>query len=98
MSGASRHRTYVGLIERGQHNLSLGTIEIIAGGVPVTDLFTGVETESGAGRKPIRGRGSAHSDLSAQVAAIRQILVDAKLTDVRRLEALVKTKRETTEI
>lgn len=90
------HRTYVGLIERGERNLSLRTLEVIAGGlgVAVSELFSGLEQTPPAHRRSTRKRSLPITDLAAHVATIRQILLDAKLTDARRYEALFKANRE----
>ena len=90
------HRTYVGLIERGQRNLSLSTIEVIAGalGVPVAELFTGLGATIPMSRQAARKRTVPPADLVGHLAAIRQILIDAKLTDARRFEVLVKAYRQ----
>jgi transcriptional regulator with XRE-family HTH domain len=87
------HRTYVGLIERGERNLSLSTIEAIAQGleVPVSEIFRQVELA--ASRRPAKAK-RVHDVTSppievlvAHVATIRQILIDAKLTDAKRYDA-----------
>src|ERR1051326_8657697 len=75
------HRTYIGLIERGERNLSLSTIEVVARGleVPPSEIFSGTEvpvvstTRRGPSKLP------SMVDLEAQVAALRQLLIDAKL-------------------
>ena len=86
------HRTYIGLIERGERNLSIPTVEIIAKAleVPPSRLFEGTEargvpTRAAPARKP-----SAAVNVSAHIAAIRQILVDAKIVDGERYDQLVE--------
>jgi transcriptional regulator with XRE-family HTH domain len=91
-STCNLHRTYIGLIERGERNLSLTTVERIAEGlgVQVSELFAGVETTP---KEPPRTAGKENPktrDLVADVAAIRQILIEAKLTDAKRYDALYR--------
>src|SRR5579863_855006 len=74
------HRTYIGLIERGERSLSIPTIELIAQALEVSPakLFEGVEplaARSGARRK----EPAKVDDLAANIATIRQILIEAKL-------------------
>ena len=85
------HRTYVGLIERGERNLSLTTLEQLAKGleVPVSELLVGSERLPTQTRRPSAKARPIQNDLAAHVAAIRQILIDAKLTDAKRYEALL---------
>src|SRR5258708_29360328 len=85
------HRTYVGLIERGERNLSLSTLETIAQGleVPVSELFAAVKSSA----KPVSAvvkAGRLPGDVEAHIRAIREILIDAKLTDAKRYDALYK--------
>lgn len=91
------HRTYIGLIERGARNLSLGTVEIVAQGleVPVADLFSGVPVSE----SPKRGQASSPrqsipKEVAAHLETIRQILSDAGLTDSKRYEALLRAVRK----
>src|SRR5579872_2445926 len=86
------HRTYIGLIERGERNLSVSTVEVVAQGlgVPASELFIGLETPLTAAAIPARKRATATGDIDAHIATIRQILIDAKLTDSRQYEALFK--------
>jgi len=95
------HRTYIGLIERGERNLSIGTVEIVARGleVPPSELFTGIASEGPLSaavhvkRQPARRKPLALADLAdleAHIATIRQILIDAKLTDSKRYESLYR--------
>lgn len=86
------HRTYIGLIERGERSLSIQTIEIIAKAleVPPSRLFEGTEaraapTHAAPARKP-----AAAVNVSAHIATIRQILVEAKIVDADRYDQLVE--------
>jgi transcriptional regulator with XRE-family HTH domain len=86
------HRTYIGLIERGERNLSLAVIEQIAAGlgVAVGDLFSTAEMPMAA---PQRGKKKAlvpMTDVAAHLSTIRQILINAKLTDAERYDAAYK--------
>src|SRR5690349_33518 len=86
------HRTYVGLIERGERSLSLATIEQLAQGleVPVSELVAGLEVAPRAKRGEAKPKNAVGvQSVSAHLLAIRQILIDAKLTDSRRYDALV---------
>src|SRR4051794_21244785 len=78
----SLHRTYVGLIERGERNLSLSTIAVIAEGLEVapSELFAGIEPETKRARPGKRPRATSAADIAAHIATIRGILVEAKLT------------------
>lgn len=89
------HRTYIGLIERGARNLSLGTIEVVAAGlgVAVSELFVGIEPSAPPRRSGEKRGSTASPDLAAHIETIRQILVEAKLTDSRRYESLYKANR-----
>ena len=90
------HRTYVGLIERGERSLSLATIEQLAQGleVPVSELFSGFDAIPQGRTRKVKPRVPAEvPSVPAQLAAIRQILIDAKLTDSRRYDALVAQKK-----
>ncbi len=87
------HRTYIGLIERGQRNLTVSTIETIAREleVPATDFFV----DAGPGPE---GHGSIRGiptliDLAAHLATIRNILIDAKLVDEAGYEGIYKSHR-----
>jgi transcriptional regulator with XRE-family HTH domain len=86
------HRTYIGLIERGERNLSISTVEVIAQGLEVSpsELFVGTEVSALPAAPPSRKPQGTATDVEAHLAAIRQILIDAKLTDARRYEALYK--------
>src|SRR5258708_2316574 len=92
------HRTYIGLIERGEHKLSVPNVEKIAEGlgVQVSELFAGTEQ---ALKQPPRAEAIENKkarDLAADVAAIRQILIDAKLTDAKRYDAIYRASRRDT--
>jgi transcriptional regulator with XRE-family HTH domain len=41
------HRTYMGGIERGEHNLTIGTVLTVSQGLGITmsELLTGIESE-----------------------------------------------------
>ena len=86
------HRTYIGLIERGERNLSLVTVEKIAEGlgVQVSELFAGVEPTLKQPPRAAVKENPKTRDLVADVATIRQILIDAKLTDAKRYDALYR--------
>jgi transcriptional regulator with XRE-family HTH domain len=90
------HRTYIGLIERGERNLSVSTVEVVARGleVPASELFTGFEASPPSAAPPTPKKKEVFGDLNAHVATIRQILIDATLTDVRRYEALYKANQK----
>ena len=92
------HRTYVGLIERGQRNLSLKTIEIIAAGleIPVAKLFEGVGEDLPAS-KPQRTTKAAPptvQDLAAHVETIRGFLIAAKVANTSEYQAQYKRNRQ----
>jgi transcriptional regulator with XRE-family HTH domain len=84
----SLHRTYVGLIERGERNLSLSTVETLAAGlgVAVAELFTGMEPKPLPRKQPREG-GSDMRSLTSHIVAIRTILIEAGLTDARRYDS-----------
>lgn len=50
---AGLHRTYIGSVERGERNISLANIVIIARAldIPIADLFAGIETSSKCGKR-----------------------------------------------
>ncbi len=89
------HRTYIGLIERGERNLSVSTVEVVARGleVPASELFTGIEASRPSVASPTPKKKEAPGDFDTHIATIRQILIEAKLTDVRRYEALYKANQ-----
>ena len=90
------HRTYVGLIERGERNLSLSTLEDIARGLEVSpsELFSGDEVQPASSSSPKRRKPLGVADLEAHIAALRQLLIDAKLTDTWRYDVLYKAMRK----
>jgi len=86
------HRTYIGLIERGERNLSLAVIEQIAAGlgVAVGDLFSKAEMPVAAPQREKKKTLAPMSDVAAHLLTIRQILISAKLTDAERYDAAYK--------
>lgn len=90
------HRTYVGLIERGKRNLSLKALEVIAQGlgVSISDLTAGLERTDLVPRRFKKRQSSPLEELTAHVAAIRQVLIEAKLTDARRYRTLLRASRQ----
>ena len=87
------HRTYIGLIERGERNLSLAAVETVANGleVPVSEIFQDFQDAMpGPRSRPHKIRKRPERDIHAELVAIRRILIDAKLTDSKRYDALVK--------
>jgi transcriptional regulator with XRE-family HTH domain len=89
------HRTYIGLIERGERNLSLGTVEVVAQGlgVPVAELFSGIPVSPPPKKGHPKARFSEMAELSAHIETIKQILIEAKLSDARSYEAALKAVR-----
>jgi transcriptional regulator with XRE-family HTH domain len=84
------HRTYIGLIERGERNLSLAVIEQIAAGlgVAVGELFSQAEISGAAISRAAKKKAPAPmTDVAAHLSTIRQILINAKITDAERYEA-----------
>ena len=83
------HRTYIGLIERGERNLSLSVIEQIAAGlgVGVGDLFSKAEMPMVAPQRGKKKTLAPMNDVAAHLSTIRQILINAKLTDAERYDA-----------
>jgi len=90
------HRTYIGLIERGDRSLSLNTLEVIAGGlgVSVSEFFSEIGQTVPRRTRLGTKRGPSTEDAAAHIAAIRQILIEAKLTDTRRYDLLYKAHRQ----
>ena len=90
------HRTYVGLIERGERNLTLGTIEVIAAAleVPVSELFVGIKQAMIGKRRSPKKAVTVFDDLSAHISVLRKVILDAELTDARRYDALFKAHRK----
>jgi transcriptional regulator with XRE-family HTH domain len=89
------HRTYIGLIERGERNLSIATVEQIAAGleVPVAAIFAELELPF-APRRPRMKTERAPMDVPAHIETIRQVLIDAKLTDARRYDSIYEAHRK----
>jgi transcriptional regulator with XRE-family HTH domain len=86
------HRTYIGLIERGKRSLSLTTVEQIASGLGIApyELFSSAK---GPAKTAVRDAGKKRSaaaptmqELAAEVAALRQLLTEAKVIDPKRYE------------
>lgn len=86
------HRTYIGLIERGERNLSLAVIEQIAAGlgVPVAELFSKAEISAARPEQVKKKVPAPVNDVAAHLSTIRQILINAKLTDAGRYDAAYK--------
>jgi transcriptional regulator with XRE-family HTH domain len=87
------HRTYIGLIERGERGLSIATVELIAKALDVAPyrLFEGTESSATvpAPKRPFKAA-FAVEHVSAHLATIRQILIKAKIVDAAGYEALLK--------
>ncbi len=86
------HRTYIGLIERGERNLSIGTVEVVARGLDVqpSDLFVGIEVSAAPAVRAAQKKINASAGIDAHIATIRQILIDANLTDSRKYATMYK--------
>ena len=86
------HRTYIGLIERGKRSLSIPTIELIAQAleIPPAALFEDVEPLPASRRDLVRKEPVAQN-LAANIATIRQILIEAKLVDGHRYAEILKS-------
>lgn len=96
------HRTYVGLIERGERNLSLTTVEAIAKAldVPPSELLQQseaaevlpVSTKKAPTKAKLllnrRGATPEIQEVMAHILAIRSILINSKLTSVEAYDAL----------
>jgi transcriptional regulator with XRE-family HTH domain len=91
------HRTYIGLIERGQRSLSIPTIELIAQALEVSPakLFEGPATLPAARPGKTRQRPAKDHDIAANIAAIRQILIDARLVDAGQYTKILKSHERT---
>ena len=78
------HRTYIGLIERGQRNLTVSAIEVIARELQVApaEFFAEAEVAT-APIPPLRSRQKSPTleELAAHVAVMRNILINNKLID-----------------
>ena len=90
------HRTYIGLIERGERNLAISTVEVIAAGLEVTvsDIFAELEHPPIAQRRTQKNKSKTSADVIAHIATIRQVLIDAKLVDGKRYDSLYETNRK----
>lgn len=89
------HRTYIGLIERGERSLSITTIEEIARALDVAPgrLFEEIEGSAAAtlvGKKLSR---TPVENVDAHLATIRQILIKAKIVDSVQYESLLKANQ-----
>ena len=86
------HRTYIGLIERGERNLSVETVAVVAAGLEIApaELFSGIEQAPMSRSRSKPAQRSNTADVAAHIATIRQILTDAKLVDDRRYQTLYK--------
>lgn len=88
----SLHRTYIGLIERGERNLSINTVEVVARGLGVSpaELFAGIDapTTATARVQTTKAPAATRSEVDAHLATIQQILIDAKLTTQRDYQSL----------
>jgi len=92
------HRTYIGLIERGERNLSLHTLEAVAQGlgVAVAELFSGIPASTAPRQRKSSTGAPALADIAAHLETIKRILIEAKLTDAQRYEAAYKATRKKT--
>jgi transcriptional regulator with XRE-family HTH domain len=90
------HRTYIGLIERGERNLSISTVGVVADGlgVPAADLFSTVAPTPVPNPKTRAVKSLSLTDLMSHIHAIRQILIEAKLTDLKRYEHAFRTAQK----
>jgi transcriptional regulator with XRE-family HTH domain len=89
------HRTYIGLIERGERSLSIPTVEIIANalGVDPAQLFERAQDGPAPHRPKPKLEVLTLSKLASEIAAIRQILINAKLTDQKSFEETANKRR-----
>jgi transcriptional regulator with XRE-family HTH domain len=90
------HRTYIGLIERGERSLSLEAVEAVARGlgIAVAELFSGIPVAVAPRQWKSNAGSTALADITAHLEAIKRILMEAKLTDAQRYEALYKASRK----
>jgi len=90
------HRTYIGLIERGERNLSIATVEVVAAGleIPVAAIFAELDQPAAAPSRPRQNKSAVSMDVGAHIATIRQVLIEAKLTDARRYDSLYEANRK----
>ena len=84
------HRTYVGLIERGERNLTLSTIAVVADGLGVApaELLSAVDSKAATERVSKTKIPTPANDIAAHITAIRRILLEAKLADEAHYEEL----------
>ncbi len=87
------HRTYVGHLERGEKNLSLGTILRVAGALNVSllQLFDGVEVREISGAMETPKNDQRRSKVSDGAGLDRAVLLAALTSlerDIRRLKIL----------
>jgi DNA-binding XRE family transcriptional regulator len=92
------HRTYIGLIERGERSLSLEAVEAVARGlgIAVAELFSGIPVAIAPRQRRSNAGSAALADITAHLEAIKRILIEAKLTDAQLCEALCKASRKKT--
>jgi transcriptional regulator with XRE-family HTH domain len=90
------HRTYIGLIERGERSLSLQAVESVAQGlgIPVAELFSGIPVAAAPRQRKSNVKAPGLADIAAHLETIRRILIEGKLTDALRYEAVYKTIRK----
>jgi transcriptional regulator with XRE-family HTH domain len=87
------HRTYIGLIERGERSLSMPAIEIIAKALEVAParLFDGVDMGRATDRPKKEAKKSMTTpDTAAHIATLRQIIIEAKIADNEHYEELLQ--------
>jgi transcriptional regulator with XRE-family HTH domain len=99
----SLHRTYIGLIERGERSLSLATIEAVANGlkIPVSEIFENLGPAHSTERRSVQIRDKSVTslkgdDVNSHLVTIRQILIEAGITDAKRYEGLRKANSKPT--
>lgn len=90
------HRTYIGLIERGERSLSLATLEIIAVGLGVSaaELFSGTQQSTSRRVSPQKKNTPSLADLAAHIDTLKQILIESKLIDAERYQVKYGTVRK----
>ena len=86
------HRTYIGLIERGERSLSISTVETIANalGISPAQLFESTEIGPAVDHPKLKPQTLTLRKIASEVAAIRQIVIDAKLIDQKGYLALLR--------
>jgi transcriptional regulator with XRE-family HTH domain len=89
------HRTYIGLIERGQRNLTISSIEKIARALEVSPAKFFEDTEERLPAKRTKSNRAAIrlGDLAAHVAAIRTVIINAELVSEADYDALVVAQK-----